>query len=460
MDTVREIDPTHVTLAQELAAGGVQYAVAGWIDVYGRSKSKVVPVDHLPQLLAGSERYTPRGITGLGAMSPNEDESVAMPDPGTLQVLPWDGRFAWMAADLLFDGVEPFEHCPRSILKRQLDKAAEAGFGFNLGVETELFVFDPVSLERPDGYLVPPAPSGRMRPTPCYDLESTLDAMPFLDAMVSAMQATGFGVYSFDHEGGEGQFEFDFDYAPALVMADRISLFRLMVKQVAKQHGLLATFMPKPYTAAWGSGHHYNMSLEDVRTGENLMRDTGDVRGLGWSKVAYSFTAGIMRHAAALAAITTPTVNSYKRLNPRLADGSASWAPVWSAYGEQNRSCMLRLPKNRPAVENRVVDASANTYLAAAFLLAAGLEGVAKGMDPGDPVEAALTDNRAQRAENASRLPRTLLEAVEAFAEDDLVHEVFPGGFVDDYVAMKHQEWDEFHAQVTPWERDRYLLGL
>jgi glutamine synthetase len=460
MDTVHGLDASHTDLASKLAGEGVQYAVGGWIDVQGRSKSKVVPIDHLPNMLAGSERYTPRGISGLGEMTPNEDESVAMPDLETLRVLPWDKRFAWMAADLLFDGAEPFVHCPRSILKRQLAKATEAGFAFNLGIETEFFAFLPESLERTDGYLMPSARSGRMRPTPAYDLEATLDAMPFLDSMVSAMQATDFGVYSFDHEGGDGQFEFDFDYAPALVMADRMSLFRLMAKQIAKQHGLIATFMPKPYTEAWGSGHHYNMSLEDVSTGENLMRDAGDVRGKGWSKIAYAFTAGIMKHADALSAMATPTVNSYKRLNPRLADGSASWAPVFSAYGEQNRSCMLRLPKNRPAVENRVVDSAANTYLAAAFMLAAGLDGIAKGMDPGDPVDTALTEGRGQDGTNSVRLPRTLLEAVEAFEKDELVHEVFPGGFVAEYVDMKYAEWDEFHAQVTPWERDRYLLAL
>ncbi|MCW2666489.1 MAG: glutamine synthetase [Frankiales bacterium] len=460
MDTVREMDPAHRALAEQLAASGVEFAVGGWIDVFGRSKSKVVPIDHLPNLLAGSERYTPRGISGLGEMTPNEDESVAMPDLTTLRVLPWDRRFAWMAADLLFAGDEPFVHCPRSILKRQLDRAAAAGFTMNLGIETEFYAFLPESLERTDGYLVPMARSGAMSPTPAYDLESTLDAMPFLSRMVAAMQETDFGVYSFDHEGGNGQFEFDFDYAPALEMADRLSFFRLMTRQIAKECGLLATFMPKPYTEAWGSGHHYNMSLADATTGENLMRDPGDPRGKGWSKIAYGFTAGIMRHAGALSAITTPTVNSYKRLNPRLADGSASWAPVWSAYGEQNRSCMLRLPVNRPAIENRVVDSAANTYLAAAFLLAAGLEGVQQALDPGDPVDAALTDGRSQPGTNSVRLPRTLLEAVEAFEADPLVHQVFPGGFVQEYVDMKHGEWDAFHAQVTPWERDRYLLAL
>ena len=230
-------------------------------------------------------------------------------------------------------------------------------------------------------------PSGRLRPTPAYDVESTLDMMSILDPMVRAMDECGFGVFSFDHEGGDAQVEFDFDYAPALQMADRLTLFRLMAKQIAKQAGLLATFMPKPYTESWGSGAHFNMSLTDPESGQNLFRDVDDPRGRGWSKVAYGFVAGILRHAPALAAICTPTVNSYKRLRPRLSDGAVSWAPVWAAYGDNNRSCMLRLPKNRPAVENRGVDAAANPYLAAAFLLAAGLEGVSEGLDPGDPVD-------------------------------------------------------------------------
>src|SRR3981081_3488610 len=155
MDTVRPLDADHGTLAQRLAADGVEYVVGGWIDVVGRAKSKMVPVDHLPQLLAGSERYTPRGMGDLGQMTPNEDECVALPDPATLKVCPWDRRVAWMAADLLFGGTEPFAHCTRSILKRQLDQASSEGMIFNLGVETELFVFSAGLLDRPPAYLVP-----------------------------------------------------------------------------------------------------------------------------------------------------------------------------------------------------------------------------------------------------------------------------------------------------------------
>jgi glutamine synthetase len=459
MDTVNEITENHVALADKLRADGVRYAVGGWVDVLGRSKSKIVPIDHLPNLLAGSERYTPRGMGGLGQMSPAEDECVAMPDPDTLQILPWDKRFVWMAADLLYGGTEPWALCPRSILKKQLAGAANAGFAFNLGVETEFCVFKPESLDSADGKLIPMAFSGSMRPTPAYDLESTMDAMPFLEQMVSCMQEAGFGLFSFDHEGGDAQFEFDFGHAPALETADRLSLFRLMARQVAKQNGLLASFMPKPVTGGWGSGHHFNMSLADIESGQNLLRDADDVRGLGWSKLTYSFVAGIIKHCRAIAALGNPTVNSYKRLTPRLGDGSISWAPTWAAYGNNNRSCMIRLPKNRPAIENRSVDSAANTYLTAALMLAAGLEGIAANLDPGDPVDTVTYDWGADRTD-AVRLPRNLLEAVDAFAADPLVHEVFPAQFVTNYLQMKYEEWDSYHGEVSDWERRRYLLDL
>ena len=459
MDTVKPIDPEHQALAARLAGEGVDYVLGGWIDVAGRSKSKVVPIGHLPNLLAGSERYTPRGMGDLGRMTPNEDECVAMPDLDTLRVCPWDKRMAWTAADLLFGGTEPFALCSRSILKRQLALAAEEGLTFNLGVETELFVFTPESLDRADGYLEPIARSGKMRPTQAYDAEAAMDALPFLDPMARYMEESGFGLFSFDTEGGDAQYEFDFDYAPALEMADRITFFRLMVKQVAKEAGLLATFMPKPYTEAWGSGHHFNMSLEETDTGTNVFRDADDVRGKGWSKTAYAFVAGIIRHARAIAAVANPTVNSYKRLTPRLPDGSVSWAPIYAAYGDNNRSCMLRLPRNRPAIENRGVDSAANTYLTGAIMLAAGMEGIRLGLDPGEPIEALGYDSTAV-GDGGVRLPRTLLEAVDAFREDPLVHEVFPAQFVSAYAEMKQGEWDEYHSQVSEWERAKYLLAF
>ncbi len=460
MDTIRTPTDSDQKLAQDLAEQGVEYVVGSFIDIAGRAKSKMVPIDHLPSLLSGSERYTPRGMGDLGAMNPTEDECVAYPDPSTLRIMPWDTRIAWMAADLLYGGADPFENCTRSILKRQLAIAEEQGLIFNLGVETEIYAYrpgEPVDIagvaSKPAGYLEPMARSGSLKPTPAYDVESTIDALPFLDPMVRYMNQTGFGVFSFDHEGGDAQFEFDFEYAPALEMADKITFFRLMAKQVAKQAGLAVTFMPKPYTEAWGSGHHFNMSLVDAELGQNIFRDEDGTRG--WSKACYSFVAGILKHAAAIAAVATPTVNSYKRMVPRLADGVVSWAPVWAAYGDNNRSCMLRLPHNRPAVENRGVDSAANTYLAAAFMLAAGLEGIAENLDPGDPVEDMTYD--WGRKNGAVRLPRNLLEAIDAFDVDPLTRQVFPERFVSEYVDMKTLEWEQYHSQVSEWEREKYL---
>jgi glutamine synthetase len=464
METVFEVDERHAELSASLAAQGVEYVFASFVDIAGRAKSKCVPIEHLPDLMAGHERYTPRGLGNLGQMTPTEDECVAVPDVDTLCILPWDRRFAYMTADLYYGGAEPFAHCTRSVLKKQIETAAAAGYVLQLGIEPELYVVQPFAGARhspADDYLVPTQPSGRLRPTAGYDVEATLDVMDFLDPMVRAMHECGFGAFSFDHEGGDGQVEFDFEFAPALTTADRVTLLRLMAKQIAKQVGLMVTFMPKPYTEAWGSGAHINMSLTDFESGRNLFRDPEDRRGRGWSKTAYGFTAGIMRHAPALAAICTPTVNSYKRLQPRLSDGTVSWAPTWAAYGDNNRSCLLRLPRNRPAIENRGVDSAANPYLAAAFLLAAGLEGVAEGLDPGDPIEDLTYDWTSSGPTGgdvtATRLPRNLLEAIEAFDADPLTQQVFPAQFVRAYVDMKVAEWDAYHTRVSEWERETYL---
>lgn len=460
MDTLHPLDTDHQRIAADLAARGVEFVAGAWLDLNGRSRAKLVPVGHLPNLLAGSERYTPRGMDRMGEMMPHEDECVAVPDLDSLQIAPWDPRYAWMAANLVYGGRKPYALCARSVLERQLALAAEAGYRLDVGVEMELYAFRPdgndAAPRPPDGYLTPLAPSGSLQPSPAYDLEAALDADPFLGQMARHLDSCGYGVFSFDTEGGEGQYEFDFTHDEALRTADRVSFLRVMAKQVAKQAGLVATFMPKPYTSAWGSGAHVNLSLNDHETGTNLFRNDEDPRGKGWSKEAYGFVAGLLRHAPTLAAVATPTVNSYKRLTPRLADGSVSWAPIWAAYGDNNRSCMVRLPQNRPAIENRSVDTAANVYLATALMLAAGMEGIGEGADPGDPVED-LAYDPVVGPPGATRLPRTLDEAIDAFAADPLVHEVLPAALVETYVATKRAEWDDYHRTVSAWERDRYL---
>ncbi|HVX23648.1 MAG TPA: hypothetical protein VHB02_20060 [Acidimicrobiales bacterium] len=422
-------------------------------DIAGRPRGKVVPVGRLPDLLAGSERYTPRGLDGLGEMDPVEDECITLPDPDRVWVLPWDPRIAVMPADLSQEG-RPYELCCRTVLKQQMRRAVDAGYRFLLGVETELYVFRP----RPPGStepLVPLVASGSRHPTAAYLLDAAFDAVDFLGPLVTAMDDVGFGVFSFDQEGGDGQYELDFHHDDALAIADRLLLFRLMAKHYAAAAGGFATFMPKPSAAAWGSGAHFNMSLESP-DGQNLFRD----RDGRWTALARSFTAGILSHGRSAAAITNPTVNSYKRLVGSLPGGGVSWAPIWASTGDNNRSCMVRFPKNRPAVEDRLVDSAANTYLAAAFLLAAGLEGIENHLDLDDLVVADGYRVPAAEAARDRRVPRNLLEAVDTFRADPLASKVFTDGFVDEYCAMKEREWNEYHEVVSDWELRRYLTEL
>jgi len=455
MDTLNEPRREHADLAKELRSRGVEYAFGAWVDVGGRAKGKMVPIELLPSMLAGSERYTPRGMGNLGRMNPSEDECVAVPDPSTVRVLPWDERVAFFNADLLYGGTQAFSNCPRSILKSVVAKAAGLGYRFMLGVETEFYVFRRDALPE----LVPLAPSSSLAPTPAYDVASTLDSFDFLAELGHLMAASELGLFSMDHEGGNGQYELDFAHREAVDACDALVYLRLMLRHVAQRHGGLVTFMPKPAATAWGSGAHMNMSLERFGDGHENAFITVENGSRRWQPEALHFVGGLLKHASALSALTCPTVNSYKRLRSKLADGSVSWAPVWATYGLNNRSCLLRLPANRPAVENRGVDMAANMYLASAFTLAAGLEGIEQQIDPGSPE---VTDTSQWDIETASAppLPRNLLEAIEAFEADPLVHAIFPKPFVSDYVDMKRDEWDAYHRQVSQWEIDTYLENL
>lgn len=440
-----------MTLKEQLEASGVRYALASFVDLHGVCKAKAVPLAHLEQMLAGSELFTGAALDGV-PQEVSDDEVAAVPDPRSMTILPWQPEVAWFASDLHLHG-RPFEACSRTILRRQCSAAAAMGYRFNLGIETEFFV-----LRRDaQGSLVPYSDRDVLD-KPAYDVRGLLDNLPWLDELVSAMNTLGWGVYSFDHEDGPGQFETDFDYADALTMADRLTFFKLMAKEIAHRHGLIASFMPKPFADRTGSGAHYNMSLADPETGANLFatedRAPGQITAL-----ARQFIAGVLRHAAAICAVIAPTVNSYKRL---VAQGSMSgftWAPVFICYGNNNRTNMLRIPSAGGRVECRAADISCNPYLGAAMVLAAGLEGIREGLDPGDPnLVNAYTLSPEERARRGLKtLPRTLAEAIEAFVDDPLSRTVFGDAMFDAYVAYKREEWESFHCAVSPWEQARYL---
>jgi glutamine synthetase len=290
-------------------------------------------------------------------------------------------------------------------------------------------------------------------------------ADPFLAPMVRYINALGWDVYSFDHEGGDGQYEYEFDfgYTDALAMADRMIIFRLMAKHVARTLGCIATFMPKPWSEAFGSGAHFNISLAGLANKENLFK-AGHAKGTrgerSYTDLAYHFTAGVLQHAEAITAVVCPTVNSYKRLEPYGRMREMSWAPVYRAYGHNNRTLMCRLPMNRHCLELRTADAGCNFYLGAAIAIAAGLDGVRRKLDPGDPVEFNTYDPERQSElvrRDIRRLPRTLGDAIEAFARDDLAKETLGEAFHATFTDYKRREWNDYGLTVTDWERRRYL---
>ena len=443
--------PDWQQIKTDLDQKGVRYALASFVDLHGMAKAKAVPLAHLGQMARGSELFTGAALDGV-PQEVSDDEVAAVPDAASLTILPWQQEVAWFASDLHLRG-EPFEACSRNVLHRVRAEAAAMGYSFNLGIETEFFVLK----RNGAGDLVPFSERDSLD-KPAYDVRGLLDNLPWLDELVQAMNGLGWGVYSFDHEDGPGQFETDFDYAEVLTMADRLTFFKLMAKEIAHRHGLIATFMPKPFGDRTGSGAHYNMSLADLTSGENLFVDP-EGKPAAVSRLAEHFIAGILRHAAAICAVIAPTVNSYKRL---VAQGSMSgftWAPVFVCYGNNNRTNMLRIPSPGGRVECRAADISCNPYLGGAMILAAGLEGIREQLDPGDPnLVNAYTLTPEQLAERGiTMLPRTLGEAIEAFAADPLSRRVFGDALFDSFVAYKREEWQSYHCTVSDWEMKRYL---
>jgi glutamine synthetase len=440
------------TLKQSLEAKGVKYALASFVDIHGMCKAKSVPLSHFGQMMAGSELFTGAALDGV-PQDVSDEEVAAYPDPGSATILPWNSEMVWFASDLYLKD-EPFSACCRGILKKVLAKATGMGFRFNMGVETEFFILK----ETEDGTAIPVSDRDTLA-KPCYDLQGLLDNYSWVSEIVEAMNALGWDVYSFDHEDGNGQFETDFTYCDALMMADRLTFFRLMVKEIARKHGFFATFMPKPFANRTGSGAHYNMSLANLATGENLFFDPDDPRGCKLSTLGYQFIAGILRHAPAICAVIAPTVNSYKRLVARGSMSGFTWAPVYVCYGNNNRTNMLRIPLAGGRVECRAADISSNLYLGAAMILAAGLEGIEAGLDPGEPcTENMYTYSLEQLKEMGIQfLPRTLGEAIAVFSRDPLSEAVMGPLMYQTYIDFKTGEWEEYHNHVSDWEIQRYL---
>jgi glutamine synthetase len=442
-------------LAAKAESDGVEFFFAMFVDMHGKPCAKMVPVEALAVLMGGGAGFAGFAAGPMG-QSPADPDMIAVPDPASYTVAPWEPKLAVLQCDIHVEG-QPWPYTPRLILKGMVDKARARGLVCNIGFEAEYFMVR----STPDGGIEVADPLDRSA-VPCYDAKGLTRMFDHLTTVSRYMNRLGWANYANDHEDANGQFEQNFAYADALTSADRLIFYRYMVHTLAHQAGLLATFMPKPFANLTGSGLHMHSSLWDAETGAELFADPADPRGLGLSAMAYHYIGGLIAHAPALAAVLCPTVNSYKRFGVGAPQSGATWAPAYATYGGNNRTQMLRVP-DAGRVENRGCDGSANPYLAVAAQLAAGLDGIDRGLDPGEPNRDNL---HALPAEEVTRrgiqvLPPTLLHAADALVGDDVLREALgktpDGDYIDYFAKVKREEFQAWHSVVTDWETERYL---
>jgi glutamine synthetase len=446
-------------LKNQLAADGIEYLLVQFVDVHGAPKVKMVPTEALDDVIDTGAGFAGGAVWGLGQDASSHD-MMARIDPVSYTPLAWKPTFARFAADLYVDG-RPHPFCPRVNLQRVLREVRSAGYVFNAGVE-------------PEHFLVTRSPDGRIEPwdparvdtlaKPCYDFKGLSVAADYLRDMNDALKKLNWGVYQSDHEDANAQFEINYKYADALTTADRLVFFRMLAGETARKYGAIATFMAKPFSDRTGSGGHVHYHLADAETGRNLFAADKDGRKLGLSELAYHFLGGVLAHARALCAVTSPTVNCYKRL--QVGQGLYSthsgytWTPAYVTYGDNNRTQMIRTP-DAGHVEDRTVSSAFNPYLGFAAYLYAGLDGVKRRLDPGEPNLGnlyALTREEMDRR-GLRVLPQSLDEALDELERDEVIQAGL-GPIYPEFLRLKRTEWNDYHRQVSAWEVERYLTML
>jgi glutamine synthetase len=431
-------------LAELAAQSGTKFILALFVDLRGKPCAKLVPVEAVDLLATDGVGFAGYAVGAMG-QEPKDPDLMAIPDVASFTPIPFvkDG-LAIVHCDPHVEG-QPWPYAPRVILKSLIQRAVDAGFEPWVGAEVEYFL-----LHRDADGGLSVADTADNAAQPCYDARGVTRMYDHLTSISAAMNQLGWSNYANDHEDGNGQFEQNFEYSDALTTADRVVTLRYLLSVIAAERGMVATFMPKPFSDKTGSGLHLHMSLTSA--GTPVFPAVDDQRGLGLSETAYAFVGGILEHACALQAVVAPTVNSYKRTGATSTSSGASWAPRTPTYGGNDRTHYIRVPDSA-RVELRGGDGSANPYLAIAAALGAGIDGIKRSADPG-----AVGQPTAGRP-----LPPTLLHAVEEFEADPVITGVLDtaGEGVAAYFAkVKREEFFSYHSAVSPWEIDNYLTAF
>ncbi|MEY3308849.1 MAG: type glutamate--ammonia ligase [Pseudomonadota bacterium] len=421
---------------------GVKYFMISYTDLFGSQRAKLVPAQAIADMSVDGAGFA--GFATWLDLTAAHPDLMAVPDASSVIQLPWKPEVAWVAATATMEGKE-VDQAPRNVLRRLVDEAAKEGLRVKTGVEPEFFLLTADGSQISDPY------DNAVKP--CYDQQAVMRRYDVIAEVSDYMLDLGWEAYQNDHEDAVGQFEMNWKYDDALQTADKHSFFKFMLKSVAEKHGLRATFMPKPFKGLTGSGCHAHISVWDLDGKKNAFAD--DSKELGLSDRGRTFLGGIMKHASALAAITNPTVNSYKRINaPRTVSG-ATWAPNTVTWTGNNRTHMVRVP-GPGRFELRLPDGAANPYLLQAVIIAAGLDGVRTNADPGRRYDIDMY-TQGHTVKGAPKLPLNLLDALREYDRDKTLKAMMGDEFSAAFLKLKHREWTDYTAHFSAWERENTL---
>jgi len=425
------------SLASYAKDNGVKYFLIAFVDLFGTMRAKIVPATAIDTIAKSGAGFA--GFATWLDLTPAHPDMLVMAEADTAIQLPWKPEVAWVTGDLVMDG-KPVAQNPRQVLKRVVEAAAKDGYEMKTGVECEYFLI------APDGSAISDGADTQAKP--CYDQQALMRRYEVIKEICDAMIALGWNPYQNDHEDANGQFEMNWEYDTCLRTADKHAFFKFMVKSIAEKHGLRATFMPKPFLSLTGNGCHAHVSLWS-KAGKNVFEDAQGELGL--SKDGYHFIGGLMHSADALAAITNPTVNSYKRINAPRTTSGATWSPNSVTYGGNNRTHMIRIP-DAGRFELRLADGATNPYLFQAALLAAGLDGLENKRDPGKRLDIDMYAE-GHTVRDAKKLPLNLLDALRALDRSSVLKSSLGEDVVASYIKLRQAEWNEYAGQLTDWER-------
>jgi glutamine synthetase len=431
-----------------ISQNNIKYVLAQFVDIHGVAKTKSVPASCLMDVVEKGAGFAGFAVWGLG-MEPHGPDFMARGDLETFSIVPWQPGYARIACDGYVSNA-PHPYCSRVVLKQQLARLADRGWTLNTGVEPEFSLFT-----RDDKGVLMPVDESDVLDKPCYDYKGLSRSRAFLEKLVESLQQVDFDVYQIDHEDANGQFEINYTYSDALTSADRFTFVRMAAGEIANELDMVCSFMPKPSSDRTGNGMHFHLSITD-KDGRNLFHDPDDVSGMGLSKMAYHFTAGLLAHAPALCAFAAPTVNSYKRLVVGGNASGATWAPAYICFGDNNRSAMVRVPYGR--LEFRLPDSGCNPYLVTAAIIAAGMDGIERELDPGEPMNINLYSLTLDqiKEKGVDILPQNLNEALDALEADTVFTEALGSEIVSEFLKVKRTEWVEYSRHVSDWEVSHY----